>query len=239
MDVHGPFEHRRRYDCMLSALVGNGLDSLVIIGDFLDMYNVHQHGSHHPGVGKSLQEEIEWGIKKLDEIDRLFPNIPKLFVEGNHEFRFERYLVEKMPGLFGVTELRGLLKMHERPNWRWSSFGPSQLEALGDSGLYLKHDPGPGSLIALPKNLGHSLCHGHTHRRTEASHRTLTGKVNRVFSGGWLGDERHDKVFGYVKGHFLWEGGFTYVEWEKDYFEHHNVQFDPNHGCVLNGRRYR
>lgn len=238
MDVHGPFEHKKRYANMLNCFSKVGLDALYIIGDFLDFYNVSRWG-RHPSVIEALTDEIEWGNSALDQIDKTFSGIPKVFIEGNHEFRLENYILTNAPALYGVTEIKQLLKMNQRKNWRWVDYNNNQRTRVEGSDLWAKHDPGPGSVLMLPKNLGVSLVHGHTHRRTFAEHRTLDNRSLRVFSGGWLGDERKDKVFGYVKGHTLWQAGFihTYIE-GKDFQESFGT-FDSNNNAVLYGRKYR
>jgi UDP-2,3-diacylglucosamine pyrophosphatase LpxH len=238
MDVHGPFEHKRRYDAMLNAYASIGLDALYIIGDFLDFYCLHGHGAKHPLVRKNLLDEIEWGNRKLDEIEKTFSGIPLVFIEGNHEWRLERYIVNNAPALFGVTEIKRLLKMDQRPRWKWHSYGPRQLVRIEGSDLFAKHDPGPGAVLMLPKQLGVSLVHGHTHRRTFAEHRTLDNRSNRVFSGGWLGDERNDLVFGYVKGHHLWNAGFVHAFVEGRSFQEGFGTFDSASRAHLYGKRY-
>ena len=238
MDVHGPFEHKKRYAAMMNAFSKVGIDALYIIGDFLDFYNVSRYG-RHPGVLQALTDEVEWGVHALDQIDKTFPDIPKVFIEGNHEARLEKYIFTNAPALFGITEIKQLLKMPERRNWKWIDYTNHQKVKVEGSDLWAKHDPGPGAVLMLPKNLGVSLVHGHTHRRTFAEHRTLDNRNLRVFSGGWLGDERKDQVFGYVRGHYLWQAGFIHCYIDGKNFREGFGTFDQNNNALLYGQVYK
>ena len=238
-DAHIPFENKRHYACMMNAFAGTGLDALYIIGDYLDFYWANQHGPKHPLVLKGFTDEIEAGNKRLDEIDKTFPGIPKYFIEGNHEWRFERYLVAKCPELFGLTSVPHLLHLETRPGWTWVPYGPRQKMRVENSNLWIRHDPGPGRGEALVRNLGDSLVHGHTHRISTSTHVTLSGRTNVVICGGWLGDIRFDKIFGYVQGHHLWNAGFVHVVVHDKSFDFGIVPISTDSTCVLNGKKYR
>src|SRR5208337_2746027 len=106
----------------------SAISALYIIGDFGDSYGVGNHGPKNPGIFTSFKEEIESINAKLDEIDVTWPDIKKVYIEGNHEYRFERFLHRMAPELYGVLEIKLLLRMDKRPNWTWVDFGPRQLE---------------------------------------------------------------------------------------------------------------
>lgn len=242
-DAHIPYEHKRRYAAMMNCLtdVGNGgLARLYIIGDYVDFYGINGHGPKDPTIFESFQDEVDRANASLDEIDKTWPNIRKTYIEGNHEFRFERYLNEKCPELFGLTSTAKLLKMDSRPGWHWASYGPRQLEQVLSSKLFIKHEPTTTSLIQMAKEHGASLTFGHLHRIMESVHRTIDDRKLVSFCGGWMGDDSK-KVFSYVKGHLKWQNGFVIVvvNVKTQEFWHHVVEFNSEDACLYNGKLYR
>jgi hypothetical protein len=239
-DSHIPYEHKRRYAAMMNCFADARLDALYIIGDFADFYGINGHGPKNPGVLESFKEEVEAVNKRLDEIDQLLPDKKKGYVEGNHEYRFERYLLQNAPALFGVTECRNLFKIDQRPGWSWLSYGPHQLGRVLNSKLYIKHEPSITTITTMAKHHGANLTFGHIHRIVESYHRNIEGQQLVSFCSGWLGDARMDKIFGYIKGHNLWQNGFTMVDVDPSngFFYHQTISFLENDSCVYHGKIY-
>lgn len=240
-DAHVPYEHKRRYSAMMNCFADAGLDGLYIIGDFADAYGLSAHGPRNPGVAESFKQEIDAVNKRLDEIDLLLPDKKKVYIEGNHEYRFERYLHNCAPALYGMIEIGVLLGMTKRQGWHWVSYGPHQLEWVMGSKLYIKHEPSTMSLNQMAKEHGANLTFGHIHRIVEIYHRTIDGVQNVSFCSGWMGNERYDKVFGYVKGHVKWQNGFTIVDVDPvtRNFYHHTIAFMENDSCSFQGKIYK
>ena len=74
-------------------------DEVVILGDYADIYALNSHGGKNPTLPTTLIEEIEDVNVGLDQLDDLFPKAKKVFIQGNHEYRFERYIFDKCPQL--------------------------------------------------------------------------------------------------------------------------------------------
>lgn len=183
---------------------------IVILGDFLDMYWVSKHPKD-PRVNSTLQDELEAGNKELDWFDEHFPRVKKIYLEGNHEARLESYLADKAPALFGLTELKYLLRLNARPNWTWIKYGPKQAHRVLGSNLIARHTPPGCQPKQCVQKAGCSLVYGHIHRSELAFAAGLLGHTHQAFSPGWLGDHRHDEVFGYVRDFHQWQLGFAFV----------------------------
>jgi hypothetical protein len=241
MDTHRPYHNRRAYKLQLKIAKDIRIRGLYIIGDYADFYYVNGHGAKHPGIKNDLMAEIEDVNAGLNELDKMFPRIPKVYIEGNHEHRLERFLHDKAPELYGLFDVRSLFKMHERVNWKWIPYGPSQKTRVGKSKLWARHEPPPGPLPTAAKTVGGNLIFGHVHRMFQGHHVTMAGEDHVALCGGWMGDKRKDEVFGYVKGHHLWQLGFTLV-WVDDatgYFFAQNVHIQDNYTAMVNGKLYR
>lgn len=213
-DSHRPFHHIKAYKLMLAVANYFGPQEIVILGDYADFYSVTSH-SKDPRIFQMLTDEVIDVNNGLDELDNLFPKAKKVFLEGNHCYRLERYLCDKAPALFGVTSTEFLLKLNQRPNWTFIPYGPNQSYNVLGSYLRARHEPLGSSAKATASKAVCSLVYGHIHR-IEMSHLVgLDGTDHICFSVGWLGDKRNDKVFGYVKGHHQWQLGFGLV-WVDD-----------------------
>lgn len=232
-DCHIPYEDKKAYALMLKAAIDLKPDEIVILGDFADFYAVSSHGKH-PLLAHTLMEEIERVIQRLDELDKLFPDTRKIFLEGNHEFRLERYIQNVAPGLFGVTETKNILKLDNRPNWKFIPYGPNQCHHVLQSYLRARHEPVGNSAKLTAQRALCSLVYGHIHR-IEMSHAVGLDDTNHIaFSVGWLGDKNLDKIFGYVKNHHQWQMGFGVVRVDTS-----NRLFYPQMIQILNiGKKY-
>jgi hypothetical protein len=209
-DTHRPYHHRAAYKLMLKIAQRLKPDEVVIMGDYADFYAVQMHGARHPKLLHDLKEEIDDVNKGLDEIDDVFPKARKIYVEGNHETRLERFLVTHALPVYGLYTIKTLLKMDTRKNWQWVSYNSDQRYRIFNSGLYVRHEP----FASSPKqSIQRALCshaYGHVHRIEESNAVSLDQRHLVAFSPGWLGDRRMD-VFKYLKSTAQWQLGFAVI----------------------------
>lgn len=241
-DTHAPYHDRRAWKILQQVCLKHKkkITEIVFLGDFADFYAVNSHG-RHPSVMGVLIEEIETVNSMLDWFDEHFPSTKKVFLEGNHEYRLERYLVNNAPALFGVTETRELLQFTKRPNWKFVPYGPNQSHMVLGSYLNARHEPLGSSAKATASKALCSLVYGHIHR-IERSHLVgLDGTDHVCFSVGWLGDKKKDKIFGYVKQHAQWQLGFciVWVDKRTRYFYPNTIQILDNYSCVVGGEIFK
>jgi hypothetical protein len=130
-DVHIPNHDIKAWKLFKKVLLSlkKDISEIVFLGDVCDFFSVNSHGSH-PQVFNMLIDEVEIINKELDWFDQNFKRAKKVFIEGNHEHRLERYLLNKAPALFGVTEVKFLLNMNKRPNWKFCDYGPINHKVL-------------------------------------------------------------------------------------------------------------
>lgn len=239
-DTHIPYHDKRAYKLMIKAAKDIKPDEIVILGDYADFYCVSSH-TKDPSVFGLLIDEVDAVNKHLDELDDLFPKAKKIFIQGNHEFRFERYLQDKAPALFGITSVEHLLKINLRSNWKFINYGPRQKYKVLGSYLTARHEPLSSSAKATATKALCSLVYGHIHRIEESHIVGLDDKNHVCFSVGWLGDKTLDKIYSYVKGHHQWQMGFGIVSVDDDsgYFYHEKIHILDNYTCVVDGKLYR
>lgn len=240
-DTHRPYHDRRAYNLMIKVAKEISLSEIVLLGDYADIYALNAHGGKNPTLPTTLIDEIEDVNKGLDELDTLFPKVKKVFIQGNHEFRFERYLLNNCPELFGITEFKNLIKIDMRKNWSYIHYGPNQSYKILNSKLTARHEPLASSAKATASKALCSLVYGHIHRIEESHLVGLDGTNHVCFSVGWLGDKRNDTIFGYVKGHHQWQLGFGLVYTNEDtgYFYHQKIHILDDYTCVVNGKLFK
>jgi UDP-2,3-diacylglucosamine pyrophosphatase LpxH len=242
-DSHIPFHNRKAVSLMLEAAKNINVSEIVILGDLADFYCVSSHPKD-PRVPSLLTEEIKEVNLFLDLLDKEFPGSQKIYLSGNHEFRLERYLIDKAPALFGTTSTEYLLNLNKRIRWKFITYGPNQIHYVLGSYLGARHEPiGTSAKLTASKALC-NLVFGHTHRIEESHIVALDGTNHVCFSVGWLGDKRFDQVFNYVKGHHQWQLGFgiVYVDDKSRLFYHKKIHILENSGklsCVVNGKVFK
>lgn len=215
-DIHFPYENRIAYRVAMKILRSiKDLEHIYLNGDILEMQGVSSHPIH-PGERASFCSEIQYANKRFDEMQSLFPDVPVTLIEGNHCYRFFRYIRDVAPHMWGLIDCPLILKFDERPKWKFVPYGPTQLVKCGDSNLYLRHEP-------LGRGQNHSkqtaeasyidIGYGHTHTYQTYSHTKFgpTPIMCKAYSLGWLGDKsRH--CFDYRGSKDAWVTGFTIVE---------------------------
>jgi hypothetical protein len=229
---------------MLRSAKDIGIDEIVILGDYGDIFFLNGHGNKDASVPNLFINEIEDINQGLDELDKLFPKAKKVYLQGNHEYRFERYIENRCPELFGITEFKRLIKINERINWKFIPYGPNQSYKILGSHLRARHEPLASSAKATSAKALCSLTYGHIHQIEESHIVGLDGTNHVSFSVGWLGDKQSDKIFGYVKNQHQWQLGFgiVYVDQDTGLFYHQKIHIlesdDGKLSCVVNGKGY-
>ena len=201
------------------------LDELVVLGDYADFYGFQMHGPRHPDIVPSAKEEIDDVNVGLDEFDSAFHGVKKVFLEGNHEFRLERFLIQNAMPLYGIYSVSGLFKMHERKHWTWIPYHADQRHQVLGSHLWARHEPfAPNPRLSVQRALV-SHIYGHVHRAEEAYLVGLDQKPKVAICPGWLGDKRMD-VFRYLKQTPNWSLGFSIIHYDPSsgWFHHEPIR---------------
>lgn len=104
-DLHLPFADPAALQLALRVLEAFPPDLVVFNGDVLDFHGVSRF-SRVPERRAGFRREVEACRELLRQIlERLGP-VPVYWLEGNHEFRLELYLMSRSPELFGLDALQ-------------------------------------------------------------------------------------------------------------------------------------
>ena len=212
-DCHRPYHDEYAWALTLEIAAYYGVSRIVIGGDFADFYSINGHGAKDPRLLALLKEEIKSVNDGLNELDTAFPGIPKTYIEGNHEFRLERFLISNASALLGLVTCEGLFNIEHRKNWEYIPYGPHQKYNVPNTNLWGRHTPLASSANATLRKAMCNFFYFHTHRLDEKKVVGFTRDFES-FGSGWLGDSKYD-VFNYVKGHDDWQQAFTLL-WTYD-----------------------
>lgn len=235
-DCHIPYENKAALYTALYIAKKIGVSEIIILGDFADFYAVNSHGKDPKYAGLLLQKEIEAVNWWLDFIDRSFPGIHKHYICGNHEYRLDRFIQNKCPELFGLTDWVDLFKLHQRPKWGFERYTKTQLYKIGNTRMHARHEPlSNSSAKASLTNSLVSIIYGHTHRREWFETRNMAGEQLIHTSVGFLGDRKAKHIFGYAVDRK--SSGFNFLyEYDDGDFDLHQIRYnDDKKSCIYNG----
>lgn len=212
-DVHFPYEGKAYQKAIKEMSRWDNLEHIFLNGDILEIESLSRHPKG-PQAMTSYRKEIDYANRKFDEIQKRFPDIPVTLIEGNHCYRFFRYLRDVAPALWGVVEQPELLRFPER-GWKFIPYGPRQWQRCGKSNLWLRHEPLSGGVncarqTALLSDVDVLFGHTHIYQEYEVKRHGPSPRHIRAISGGWLGDIRQP-IFDYRGSKDNWRNGFSEV----------------------------
>ena len=139
-DIHIPFHDERALELSLNIFQELNLDIIILLGDVVDFYNVNMHQKNkHPGVLATIEDEINAGLEFRYRIETLFPKAQKIWHEGNHLYRLERYVIDKAPGLFNYLRAKEMLGITENNDWEFIPYNEKRW--FKNCNLFMQHSP--------------------------------------------------------------------------------------------------
>lgn len=237
-DIHAPYEDPRAIKLVLNVAKELRIHNFIQTGDLIDLYSVSDH-SKDKLRAKGLGEEIDYTNELLDSLDKIKIQGNKFFFSGNHEWRFERYLMNRVPEIYGLEDFRveKLLRLKDRgfictPYRRFRKIGK----------IHYTHEVGYSGQQALIRNgaaFEASCITGHTHRLGVHVFGSATGVRHVSASFGWLGSNDGAEYLHTSAKNRGWQLGFGIVSRESNGVSH--VQAIPivDYKCVVNGKLYK
>src|SRR6266581_4435683 len=185
-DFQVPFHDERALLLFKMFLRRERPDWLILNGDFQDFWEISSY-DHTPRTGKEFEHEVEIGKSILRSLRRSLPRARITWIEGNHEFRLRKYLLQNAKELYGLpglsmTELFDLkrLRIEYIPCHEMATKFTDNFIRAGD--LYVGHWDKVSKNAAyaakvLVEEKGVSLLQGHTHRFGAHARTTVDGRV--------------------------------------------------------------
>jgi len=194
-DIHLPYHSLTALNIALKYGFDKKVNTIFINGDLIDFYAISRF--QKDPRKRDLGTEIKTTRDFLSILRKIFP-LAKIFYKlGNHDVRWEHYLIEKCPDLLGLSEfnLESILKLVDHDI---TMIPDKQIVHIGK--LTALHGHELGTSIMSPVNIARGLylkakdnaiC-GHHHQSSEHTEPNINGKVVTCWSVACLSELHPD-----------------------------------------------
>lgn len=211
-DVHFPKQDPGAWSIFLQAVRDLEPDGIYLMGDVLDLATASTH--HELAItdlGLTLRQEFTAANHGLNQLDDVATKAwDRLWLEGNHEFRLERWKVNNCPPQLrdAIPTVEDALRVRER-GYRVIPGGEQPIK-VGDLHLLHGHFFGADHCRKHLQTLGVNVAYGHVHTPGQATTNTANGPLQstcfpclRTLTREWT---HMSKVM-------TWTNGFGIIEW--------------------------
>jgi predicted phosphodiesterase len=222
-DLHAPYHNNRAIEESLNYGIDKNIDAILLNGDVMDFYMLSKF---NPDPRKrDFQQELLALEQMIDVLRNIAPVFYKL---GNHEERYESYMIRNAPVLLQTREyqLSNLLQCYAKGV---EIITDQKIVYVGRLPVLHGHEVRLSGVSVNParslflKTKKTALC-GHLHRTSQHNETTLDGKLISTWSLGHLGEE-HPK-YARINN---WNHGIARVEVDGDgNFEVINIRIQGN-----------
>jgi predicted phosphodiesterase len=222
-DLHAPYHNNRAIEESLNYGIDKNIDAILLNGDVMDFYMLSKF---NPDPRKrDFQQELLALEQMIDVLRNIAPVFYKL---GNHEERYESYMIRNAPVLLQTREyqLSNLLQCYAKGV---EIITDQKIVYIGRLPVLHGHEVRLSGVSVNParslflKTKKTALC-GHLHRTSQHNETTLDGKLISTWSLGHLGEE-HPK-YARINN---WNHGCARVEVDSDgNFEVINLRIQNN-----------
>jgi predicted phosphodiesterase len=186
-DLHIPYHSIEAITSCFDLLKKEKPDGILIDGDLIDFYGLSRF-MKDPRK-RSVAHELKAVNDFLDILQTFGAKV--IFKLGNHDERFEHYMMQKAPELLGIPEfeLSNLLKCKER-----GIDVVSEKRIIKFSKLSIVHGHEFGQSVFSPVNIARGLflrgkvsaMQGHNHAVSEHTEPNMNGEITTTWSLGCL-----------------------------------------------------
>ena len=213
-DVHLPYHDFDAVKIAVEHGVKKDIDSIYLNGDILDCYQLSRFSRDPLKVSFSHEREVFFEfVEWLSDV-----GVPIIFKMGNHEERWNAYILRQTPELYGMKELalKEMLKLDElnidyvsgRQKCKMGKLLVVHGHEFGES-IFSPVNPARGLFLRAKC----SVLAGHNHQTSEHHENNLKGDSMACFSTGALCQLTPEyRPFAFTK----WNLGFAIVEIDSD-----------------------
>ena len=221
-DLHIPYHDLHAIESAIEKFIKDGVKNIILGGDVIDCYQLSRW-DRDPRKRK-FSEEVNMIRGFLKELKNDFNVIYKM---GNHEERYEKFLIQKAPELFDMEILAfenviGISGIEYIKNKKIMQAGKLNIVHGHEFGESIFSPVNPARGLFLKAKVS-AIC-GHYHQSSEHMETNMNGKVSGAWSVGCLCD---------LSPHYRplnkWQHGFATVHHDGDEFEVNNYK-------IINGK---
>lgn len=212
-DIHFPFEDKKAVNIFMQVASEYQPEFLVLMGDIIDVYELSSY-SKNPLRSHNLKYEIDSTKEFFKTLRAALPKTRILFMAGNHEARFSKYIASRAP------ELASLEILNTKSILELDKFDIEYIKGdlkIGDMvfihGSYVASHAG-GTARKNLDNMGISNICGHIHR-VGVVHKTTWEKEYVAIENGTLASRSQEYLGGNIPN---WQQSFTVLNYMDDEF---------------------
>ena len=209
-DIHVPYHNIPALTLALKYGLENGVNTILLNGDIIDFYAISRF--EKDPRKRNFGHEVLMTRQFLTTLRQLFPNAAIYYKCGNHDVRYDHYIMRNAPDLLGMNEFsfESLMKLDELN----ITFIPDK-QIIRAGNLTILHGHELGQSVFSPVNIArglflrakdNALC-GHHHQASEHSEPNINGKLTTCWSVACL-CELHPDYMPINKHHH----GFAHVK---------------------------
>lgn len=184
-DVHLPYHDRNALVTALKDIKATEVDAIYINGDLMDAYQLSRHEKNK--LNRSFKYEVDMTRLFFEELRAQFATEDMYFKIGNHDQRFDKYIMDNADQLNGLITLEDVLRLREHK----VKLVQSMTKVIaGKLNILHGHElPVKGAMNharAVMMKTSSNVLMGHFHRSDRSYMRDLEGDVHAVFGTGCL-----------------------------------------------------
>jgi predicted phosphodiesterase len=227
-DLHIPYHNIPALTLALKYGLENEVNTILMNGDVIDFYAISRF--EKDPRKRNFGHEVLMTRQFLSTLRHLFPNAAIYYKCGNHDVRYDHYIMRNAPDLLGMNEFsfESLMKLDELN----ITFIPDK-QIIRAGNLTILHGHELGQSVFSPVNIArglflrakdNALC-GHHHQASEHSEPNINGKLTTCWSVACL-CELHPDYMPINKHHH----GFAHVKIMD------TGEFDVSNYRIVNGK---
>lgn len=189
-DSHHPYHDELAWEVVIKAASVIKPKYLIIGGDHTDCISLSSF-DREPSKVYRLVDETDPARREFNRLMRVANPFYSVYLQGNHEDRWERYIAKNAPALHGLTSMREIM-LRDHPETKWVPYRDDHI--IGK--VLFVHDLGHAGKYAGYHTLdaaNHCVVMGHTHRGGVAVSGDISGECKFAMQCGWLGDRKQAK----------------------------------------------
>ena len=184
-DIHVPYHNITALTAALKYGLEHEVNTILLNGDIIDFYAISRF--EKDPRKRNFGHEVLMTRQFLETLRKLFPNAAIYYKCGNHDVRYDHYIMRNAPDLLGMDEFSFESLMHlDKLD---ITFIPDK-QIIHAGKLTILHGHELGASVFSPVNIARglflrakdsALC-GHHHQASEHSEPNINGKLTTCWS---------------------------------------------------------
>lgn len=208
-DIHIPFENKLSVDTAIDYIKEINPNKIILGGDVLDFYQISNFLKNPKE--RNVIDEIKHTKEFLYKIRNLFCDAEIIYLEGNHEQRLERYIINNAKELYEVLEniLQEKLELDKlKIQYIKQPFAIGKLWFMHGHEVNCKSANAEYITNIIWKKVHNNFICGHWHRTQDKTWKNINGKY---YGGYVVGCLCKDLDYALINN---WNNGFAIIKYD-------------------------